>query len=274
MNPDSFQTEGSTRSQPVLRYRIREPHNQRPPRHTIVLSHAMGCDLSMWDGLADSLSEDCRVIAYDHRGHGKSEVPPSPYSIEELADDAARLLHELEIGPVLWVGISMGGMVGQELTLRHPSLVSALVIADSASNYPEEAQTAWQQRIVTLEQQGLPGVVEATLKRFFSAEFHENHPATVDVFRRRLLSTELEGYLGCCHAARAINTTERLREIRVPALVIVGEEDQGTPVGMARTIADRIPRARLVVLRQAAHLSAVEQPTAFADAVKNFIQEL
>lgn len=274
MNPETLYTEGLTHSSPALRYRIYEPRHGRPPRHTVVLSHALGCDLSMWDKLTERLSADCRVIAYDQRGHGKSEVPPGPYSMGELAEDAVRLLKELETGPVVWIGISMGGMVAQELVLRHPAMVVGLVIANSTSHYPEAAQTTWQQRIITLEQQGIPGIVEATLERFFSPQFHDSDPATVNVFRRRLLSTDLQGYLACCHAVRAINTTDRLPQVTTPTLLIASEQDQGTPVDMAKVMAERMPYARLTVLPQAAHLSAVEQPDAFAEAVERFTKEL
>lgn len=228
----------------------------------------------MWNRLVPVLAEECRIVTYDHRGHGRSEVPDGIYTLEELADDAAHLIQETEAGPVVWVGISMGGMVGQELALRHPGLLRGLVIANSTSQYPEAAQTAWQQRIVTLEQQGIPGVAEATLQRFFSPSFHEKDLATVDVFRRRLLSTELPGYLGCCHAVRAIDTTARLEQINMPVQIIASEGDQGTPVEMARIMAEHLPQARLTILPDAAHLSAVEQPEAFAEIVRAYLREL
>lgn len=228
----------------------------------------------MWNGLIDTLAENCRVIAYDHRGHGQSDIAPGPITMADLADDAARVIEATGNGPVVWLGISMGGMAGQELALRHPQLVSALIIADSTSRYPEEAQTAWQQRIVTLEQQGIPGVVDATLQRFFTSAFHQRDAATVDAFRRRLLSTDLQSYLACCHAVRAIDTTERLEQIVIPVQIIVGDQDQGTPLTMSQTMADRFPSARLAVIPNAGHLSAVEQPGAFAKVVNAFLREL
>lgn len=266
--------EHRTSGSPALHYFVREPRHATGPRHTLVLSHALGCDLSMWNTLVDTLAEDCRVISYDHRGHGQSEIPPGPYSMQELADDAASLIEQTRSAPVVWIGISMGGMVGQELALRYPSLVRAMVIANSTSRYAEEAQIAWQQRIVTLEQQGIPGVIDATLQRFFSPAFRERDPATVDTFRRRLLSTDLQGYLGCCQAVRAINTHDRLPQIAVPVQVIASEHDQGTPPAMAQAMAEQIPHAKLAVLSDAAHLSAIEQPEAFAKLVCSFLREL
>jgi 3-oxoadipate enol-lactonase len=142
--------EGRTASSPPCTTACASRGSGKAPRHTVVLSHALGCDLTMWDSLANQLAADCRVIAYDHRGHGSSDAPEGLYAMADLADDAARLLRELDTGPVVWVGLSMGGMVGQELALRHPSLVRALVLANTTSGYPEAARAVWEQRIATV----------------------------------------------------------------------------------------------------------------------------
>ncbi|WLI90762.1 3-oxoadipate enol-lactonase [Massilia sp. R2A-15] len=263
--------EGMTRSAPALHYSVRAPRNGKAPRNTVVLSHALGCDLTMWDQLANELSADCRVICYDHRGHGSSDAPAGPYSMADLADDAARLLRELDSGPVVWVGISMGGMVGQELALRHPSLVAALVIANSTSGYPDEAQAMWRQRIEAVQAGGLEAIADAVMGRYFSEAFRAAHPATVARFRRRLVTTGADGYIACCAAVAAVDTTDRLPRIAAPTLVIAGELDAGTPLPMSETLAQRIPGARLVVLKNASHLSAVEEPEQFAHAVQQFM---
>lgn len=267
-------SEGRTASTPALHYSVRAPRSGKRPRHTVVLSHALGCDLSMWDGLANLLAQDCRVIAYDHRGHGSSDAPDGPYTMAELADDAARLLRELDTGPVVWIGLSMGGMVGQELALRHPSLVGALVLANTTSSYPEAARAVWRQRIDTVREGGIEAIADAVMARYFHDEFRAAHPATVARYRQRLVTTDTGGYMGCCAAVGGVDTTARLGSIGVPALVIAGELDQGTPVAMAQTLADGIPDARLEVLAQASHLGAVEQPQAFAQAVLGFVAAL
>jgi 3-oxoadipate enol-lactonase len=269
--------EGRSAGAPALHYSVREPRNGRRPRHTVVLSHALGCDLSMWDGLANVLAADCRVIAYDQRGHGASDAPPhdgSGYAIADLADDAARLLRELDTGPVVWAGISMGGMVGQELALRHPALVGALVLANTTSGYPEAARAVWRQRIDTVCRQGIEVIADAVMARYFHEGFRAQRPAVVARFRGRLVTTEVEGYAGCCAAVGAVDTTARLGNITVPTLVIAGELDQGTPPDMARTLQAGIPDARLEILAQASHLSAVEQPEAFAALVTGFLSGL
>ena len=263
-----------TASIPALHYTIRQPRNGKAPRHTVVLSHALGMDLTMWDGLANLLSADCRVITYDHRGHGSSDAPAEMYSVANLADDAARLLRELDSGPVVWIGLSMGGMVGQEMALRHPSLVSALVIANATSAYPEAGQQLWRQRIETVRSQGLAAIADTVMGRYFHDTFRAQHDATVTRARQRLLSTDVQGYIGCCNAVGTVDTTARLALISAPTLVIAGDLDQGTPVAMSQIIADKIPNATLTVLLQASHISAIEQPQAFNDAVIGFMASL
>ncbi len=263
--------EGRTGSIPALHYSVRAPRSGKAPRHTVVLSHALGCDLTMWDALANELAADCRVIAYDHRGHGSSDTLPGLASMAELADDAARLLRELDSGPVVWVGLSMGGMVGQELALRHPSLVRALVLANTTSGYPDTVRPVWDERIATVRERGIEAVADAVMGRYFHDAFRAEHAPIVARFRERLVTTDAPGYVACCGAVRDIDTAARLGAIAVPTLVIVGDLDQGTPVSMAQKLAEGIPGAQLTVLAGASHLSAIEQPAAFATAVAGFL---
>ncbi|MGF6272611.1 3-oxoadipate enol-lactonase [Massilia sp. UYP11] len=265
---------GRTASSPALHYSVREPRSGKAPRHTVVLSHALGCDLSMWDSLANTLAQDCRVVAYDHRGHGSSDAPEGLYAMADLADDAARLLRELDTGPVVWIGLSMGGMVGQELALRHPALVRALVLANTTSGYPEAARAVWEQRIATVREQGIEAIADAVMGRYFHDDFRARKAATVARFRRRLVTTDPAGYIGCCNAVGRVDTTARLGQVAVPTLVLAGELDQGTPVAMAEVLAQAIPDARLEVIAHASHLAAVEQPEAFAASVAGFVQAL
>lgn len=261
----------STASAPRIHYAVREP--KAAPKHTIVLSHALGCDLSMWDALANALAAEHRVIAYDQRGHGRSAAPASPYTMADLADDAERLLAEIDAGPVVWIGLSMGGMVGQELALRHPQRVKALVIANSTGRYPAEAKTVWQQRIDTVRRGGLAAIADMVMGRYFTDAFRAGQPVTVARFRRRLLATDADAYIGCCQAVMEVDTLERLAQLKLPALVIAGELDQGTPVAMSQALAQQL-RAELLVLPGAAHLSSAEQPEEFARAVDGFVARL
>ncbi len=264
---------GLTASAPRLRYDMQGPRDGSLPRHNFVLAHALGCDLTMWDALALHLAEYGRVVRYNQRGHGDSEAPAGPYSMAELADDAARLIDELALGPVVWVGLSMGGMVGQELALRHPGQVRALVLANTTSGYPTDAQAGWSQRIAGIQQGGLEAIVDGALQRWFHAGFHARQPQTVAHWRARVLACDAAGYIACCHAIAGLDTTPRLPGITVPALVIAGALDQGTPPEMARVIAKGIPGARLVVLPEASHLSVLEQPLAFRSTLDDWLRQ-
>lgn len=261
-----------TRSLPRLHYRVQGPRAGGLPRQTFVLAHALGCDLSMWDALADHLAEHACVVRYDQRGHGASDAPAGPYAMAQLADDAARLIAELALGPVTWVGLSLGGMVGQELALRHPPCVQALVLANTTSSYPAEARAGWAQRIAGIRAGGLEAIVDGALQRWFHADFHAAQPGVVAHWRERVLGCDAAGYVACCQAIAAVDTTARLPRIGVPALVLAGALDQGTPVAMAATIARGIPGARLVVLPDASHLSVLEQPVAFKEALQDWLQ--
>jgi 3-oxoadipate enol-lactonase len=237
----------------------------------VVLSHALGLDLGMWDGLAATLAPRHEVLRYDHRGHGGSAVPAGPYRMNELVDDAARVIREWGVGPVTWVGLSLGGMVGQGLAIRHPELVRSLVLANTTARYPEAAQAAWAQRIAAVEQGGLQAIADMVMERYFHAGFRSNQPQALAAFRAALLRTSAAGYAATCHAVREVDWLDRLPQLRCPTLVIAGALDVGAPVAMSQAIAERIPGAKLEVLAEASHLSVAEQPQRFAALVDGFL---
>jgi len=165
-------------------------------------------------------------------------------------------------------------MVGQELAIRHPELVSALVVANSTSAYPDDVRAVWQQRIETVRAKGIEAIADAVMERYFHAGFREEKAAAVAAFRKRLVTTDTEGYMGCCNAVGTVDTTGRLPQVKAPALIIAGQLDQGAPVSMSETMAGQIPGAKLVVLEDASHLAVAEQPKAFERAVSEFLAGL
>jgi 3-oxoadipate enol-lactonase len=259
---------------PRIHHVVQQSRDTAQRKRTVVLSHALGCDLSMWDALADRLAQAWRVVRFDHRGHGASQSTAGPCTMADLAEDALCVLDAVGTEPVVWIGLSMGGMVGQELAIRHPDRISALVIANSTSCYPPTAVAMWKQRIEVVERGGTVAIADAVMERYFHARFRDTAPAKVAEFRARLVATDAAGYIACCHAIAGVDTTERLAQVQVPALVIAGELDQGTPVAMAETLAAALPQARVTVLRDASHLSVIEQPAAFAAAVEAFLATL
>lgn len=261
-----------TTTRPKLHASIREARQPDDATRTLVLCHALGQDHTMWDAVAQWLSQHHRVICPDIRGHGRSEIPHGPLSMSDLAADAARVIDEMASGPVVWVGLSIGGMVGQELALQHPDKLTALVLANTTSGYPEAGRQALDERVATVQRQGLGAISEATMARFFTASFRQGQAAAVARHQRLFEAMDPEGYTLAAAAVRGMDTTARLPQIAVPTLVIAGAQDESIPRQMTDMLAQHIPGAQLQTLEGAAHLSAVEQADAFADAVLRFVE--
>ena len=237
----------------------------------LVLSHSIACSVRMWDPQIAALKDKFRILAYDTRGHGGSEATAGAYTLEMLADDLHELLKTLQVKNPHYCGLSMGGMIGQTFALKYPGIFRTLALADTTSRYPTEAAPLWADRIKTAEAKGMAPLAQPTLERWFTEPFRKSNPAPVEAIRKLILATPVAGYCGCCHAIPKINLTARLKEIKAPILVIVGEQDPGTPVAMAREIHDNAPGSKLVVLPQAAHLANLEQPEGFTRALADFI---
>ncbi len=238
----------------------------------LVFSHSLACDHSMWDAQAAAFSRACNVLRYDVRGHGQTSAPPGPYTLEQLADDLKGLLEALKIRRCHFVGLSLGGMIGQMAALRDPLRFITLTLADTSSRYPAEMRSVWDQRIALARSAaGMMAVAPATLERWFTAEFRARCPDEVARIGRLIRTTPVNGYIGCAQAIARLNLTARLQNIDFPTLVIVGEEDQGTPPAMAEEIVQAIPAARLERIPAAAHLSNVEQPEQFNRILKSFL---
>ncbi len=242
---------------------------------TIVLSHALGCDLSMWDEVAALLEPGFTVLRYDHRGHGKSEVVPGPCTIETLADDAAALIGTVTQSEVHFVGLSMGGMVAQQIAVRHPELVNSIVIANSSSCYDDTARGMWRARIETVVTQGTAAIADGAMQRWFTPEFCSGAESGKRVAQLRavLEATDAKSYAACCEAISCIDFGSSNPLVACPALVIAGIRDDATPPAMAETIRNSISGAELATI-EAAHLSAVEKPAEFARLVVEFIHSL
>ena len=239
----------------------------------VVLSHALGCDLTMWDGVAQLLQKRFSVLSYDHRGHGQSSVPPGPYTIESMADDAAELIASHAPGPVHFVGLSMGGMVAQQLAVRHPDLIRSIVIANSSSYFDHTARALWKARIETVLNLGMGAISEGAMQRWFSPEFREEDTASVAALRKVLEATDPRAYAASCEAVSQIDFGGSNPMIACPALVIAGTRDEAAPVALSQAVCNSISGAELVSI-EASHLSAVEKPDEFAKLVSDFLKTL
>jgi 3-oxoadipate enol-lactonase len=249
-----------------LAYRVDGP-NEAP---WVVMSHSLACDHTMWDPQMDAL-RDLRVLRFDTRGHGASDAPLGDYTMEQLAGDVLALLDALGIERCHFVGLSMGGMIGQQLALSAPGRFMTLTLADTSSRYPASVLPVWEERIALVRARGMDAVLQTTLERWFTARFREQQPQAVARIAAAIRATPVAGYIGCAHAIPRIDFTARLGAVRCPTLVIVGAQDQGTPVSMAEEIARAIPDSRLEVIESAAHLSNIEQAARFNAALRPFL---
>ncbi|HYC43845.1 MAG TPA: 3-oxoadipate enol-lactonase [Burkholderiales bacterium] len=240
----------------------------------LTMSHSLACNLSMWDEQAALLARRFSVLRYDTRGHGESGAPLGPYTLEQLADDAKALFDALGIEQTHWVGLSMGGMIGQVFALKYPGVFQSMVLADTTSRRPPNAAQMWGERVALAREKGMDGVVEGTLARWFTEAYRSERQDVMDRISSDIRRTPVEGFAGCCAAIAKVDVLERLHEIRCPTLVIVGEEDRGTPVDAARKIQESIAGAELVIIPSAAHLSNVEQAQAFNGALMSFYERL
>lgn len=237
----------------------------------IALGHSLSCDLGAWDELAADLSKDYRVLRYSLRGHGKSVVTPPPYTMALLADDLAAILDHYGIRESHILGLSIGGMIAQEFALRYPDRVLSFVISSSMCVLPEGAAELWPERIRIAKEEGLVSTVEATLARWFVPGSLERRPEVAERVRRMIAGTSVDGYVGCCHAIAGLDLKDRIGAIKAKTLVLVGRDDPGTPPSAAEEIHRRIMGSRLVVIDNASHQLALEQPELFRDEVRRHL---
>lgn len=240
----------------------------------LTMSHSLASDSSMWEAQAKRLARRFKVLRYDTRGHGGSEAPKGPYTLEQLADDTKALFDALGITRTHWVGLSMGGMIGQVFALKYPGVLASMVLADTTSRAAANAAQMWGDRVRVAREKGMEALVEGTLSRWFTEPYRKAHPQVVEGVAAGIRATPVEGYAGCCEAIAKIDVTDRLKSIDCPTLVIVGEEDQGTPVEAARAIQANIPGAELEIIPKAAHLSNIEQREAFDRALDRFYERV
>jgi 3-oxoadipate enol-lactonase len=240
-------------------------------RPWLILSHSLACNTEMWAPQVAEFSHRYRILAFDTRGHGRSDAPPGPYTMDMLAADVHALLGALRISKAHFVGLSMGGMIGQTYALANPGVFTSLTLADTTSKWPPEAMQVFAERAQTALEKGMDPLVQATLGRWFTPPFHRSNPEDVARVGDMIRATPVAGYVGCSDAIPRVDTTRRLREIGCPILVICGKDDPGTPLAMSRVIHENAPGSELVIIESAAHLSNLEQPLVFNQAVARFL---
>jgi 3-oxoadipate enol-lactonase/4-carboxymuconolactone decarboxylase len=226
----------------------------------VLLAGSLGSTLEMWDPQVPALAERFRVVRYDARGHGGSPVPPGPYTLDDLVDDAVALLDRLGVDRAHVAGLSLGGMTAMRLAAREPQRVDRLaVLCSSALLGPEQA---WRDRAALVRDGGAQAVADAVVARWFTEALREHDPALVQRMREMIASTPAEGYAACCEAIATMDLRGDLGAIAAPTLALAGADDPATPREHLAAVADGVPLGQLLVLPQAAHLANVEQPAA------------
>jgi 3-oxoadipate enol-lactonase len=242
-----------------------------PSAPVVTLSHSLAANLHLWDAQAAALKDRYRVLRYDIRGHGGSAVPPAPYTLEQMADDLHGLLRALGIAETHFVGLSMGGLIGMTLALKFPRAVRSLVLADTTASYGPERKPMWDDRIRVAETKGIDAVLDRTMEAWFTAPFRAARPDVIARIRAMLAPTDPVGYVGAIQAIGYGDFREDIRAIRCPTLILVGEEDRGTDITMARAMHERIAGSELTVIPKAAHCSCVEAADEFNRALLAFL---
>ena len=235
----------------------------------LTLSNSLGCTLDMWEPQIAAFTKGFRVIRYDRRGHGQSDVPDGPYSMQRFGNDALSVLDALDIKRTHWCGLSMGGMVGQWLGANAPERFDRIILSNTACHYPDP--TNWHNRIKAVTERGLAAVADAVIAGWLTDGFREREPNTTARLKAMLLASPVKGYLACCEALSSLDQRALLPKISSPTLVIAGRHDKATPVEAGEIIRDGIPGAQMIVL-DAAHISNIEQSAAFTDAVLGFLK--
>jgi 3-oxoadipate enol-lactonase len=247
-----------------LYYQV-EGREGAPP---LVFSNSLGTNLSMWDGQMEEALKHFHIIRYDHRGHGRSDAPAGRYTQPRLGQDVVDLLDHLNIRRAAFCGLSMGGMAGIWLAANAPDRITRAALCNTSAYMP--MKEPWDQRIATVEKEGLKAIVPAQTERWFTARFREESPAEVQRIAAMIGDTDPTGYLGCAYAVRDMDLREDLKRIDIPVLVVIGRHDPATPPEHGEVIASTIPGADKVVL-EAAHLSNVEAPEEFNRALVGFL---
>src|SRR5258705_1658430 len=237
---------------------------------TLMLSNSLGCTLQMWEPQMKAPNQVFSFIRVDRPGHGKSSAPPGPCSMESCGRVGLAILDDLNIEKVHWCGLSMGGMIGQWLGANAPERFGKIILSNTACYYPDP--TNWLNRIKAVKEGGIAAVADTVIASWLTADFREREPQITANMKAMLTASPGQGYLACCQALITLDQRALLPKIKSPTLVIAGRHDMATPVAAGELIRSQIPGASLTIL-DAAHISNVEQPYAFTDAVIGFLTQ-
>ena len=234
----------------------------------VMFANSLGTDLRVWDPLLPHLPEGLRIVRFDKRGHGLSDCPDAPYDMDTLVADAEAIIDTLGLRDITFVGLSIGGLIGQGLAARRPEVMRALVLMDTAARIGSPEM--WQDRIDALRTGGIASMAEAILDRWFAPEMR-NDATRLAPWRNMLTRTPIEGHIGCCAAIAGADFTETTRALTLPVMALAGSEDGATPPDLVRATAD-LCNAAFHVIENTGHLPCVEAPEEVGGVITDFLK--
>lgn len=237
---------------------------------TIVFANSLGTDMRLWDAILPLLSKGLRIVRMDKRGHGRSDVPPAPYTMGGLISDAEAVCDALDVRDCVFVGLSVGGMIGQGLAVKRLDLMRGLVLSNTAAKIGNP--TLWQERIDAVRAGGMESIADSVMERWFGRDFRAT--PEVKTWRDLLVATPAEGYIGCSAAIAGTDFYTPTSGLRLPTLGIAGSEDGATPPDLVRETVELIPGSKFEIMRRCGHLPCVENPAGYAGLLNGFLKEI
>lgn len=237
----------------------------------LVLLHPIGIDRRWWDDYVAAWQADFDVIAMDFRGHGESSPVTAPISLSDHASDVAALLREVQAPPAHLIGVSMGGMVAQQVAINHPELTASLILCATAGTFPDDVRPRIRTRGDTARAGAMTEVVDGTLERWFLPDSPQ--PDMVARCRKELLAEDWYGWSANWEAISALETLAGLAHVNVPALVVAAQSDASIPPALVERIALALPGARFVRVPDTSHFGVFETPTVFEPLFRSFLAQ-
>ncbi len=238
---------------------------------TFVFVNSLGTDFRIWDSVVNLLKPHGSILRFDKPGHGLSEVPEAACSISDYVADVVGLLDAFQIDTCVLVGLSIGGIIGQRLAITHPERIEKLVLSNTAPKIG--TADSWNDRIATVQQQGMTAISDGVLQRWFPGVFREAHSTELAGYRRMIEHTSPVGYVRACEAIRDEDLTAQISQITMPTLCIGGSDDLATPPELVEAMANAIPNARCEIIAGAGHIPCMQMPKTVASLILDFIGE-
>ncbi|MGH6775541.1 3-oxoadipate enol-lactonase [Brucella tritici] len=250
----------------VVHYDFQRVTGEKP---VLVFINSLGTDFRIWNEVRMRLNNDASTLVYDKRGHGLSDIGNTPYTIELLASDLIDLLDRLSIKRAIICGLSVGGLIAQGVYAARPDLVTGLILSNTAHKIGTAEM--WNARIAAIQQDGLASILDATMPRWFTPVYRRPDNPAYRAYCNMFVRQPLDGYAATCAALREADLTEVAKNVSVPTLCLVGDQDGSTPPTLVRELASLIPEADFAEIAASGHIPCIEQPDAYVSLLRNFI---